>query len=209
MSRSTGGTLAPGSTASPFGPLTINGPLSFTAASTYLVQVSSTNASLTNVLGAAALGNATVSANFVSGTVQKQYKILSATGGLGGTTFNSAVVSNMPTINATLSYDASNNVFLNIGVNFTPGGGGLNVNQQNVANTLTNFFNSTGGIPAAFAALTPAGLTHRLGRTRHRHHPVRDQCRRPVPQSDARSDRRRPLERLREGRQRRAIRRQR
>lgn len=157
-----GGTLAPGSTASPFGPLTVNGPLSFTAASTYLVQVSSTNASLTNVTGAAMLGNATVSAIFSSGTVKKQYTILSATGGLGGTTFNSAVVSNMPTLNATLSYDA-NDVFLNIVVNFTPSGGALNTNQQNVANTLTNFFNTTGGIPAAFAALTPAGLTAASG----------------------------------------------
>ncbi|MDH2398954.1 autotransporter domain-containing protein [Bradyrhizobium sp. SSUT18] len=156
-----GGTLAPGSAVSPFGPLTVNGPLSFTAASTYLVQVSSTNASLTNVLGAATLGNATVSANFTSGTVQKQYKILSATGTLGGTSFNSTVVSNMPTLNATLSYD-TNNVFLNVNVNFAQAGG-LNVNQQNVANTLTNFFNSTGGIPAAFAALTPAGLTTASG----------------------------------------------
>ncbi len=121
-----GGALAPGSAASPFGPLTVNGPLSFTAASTYLVQVSSSNASLANVLGAATLGGATVSANFISGTVQRQYKILSATGSLGGTTFNSAVVSNMPTINATLSYD-TNDVFLNIGVNFTPAGGGLSI----------------------------------------------------------------------------------
>jgi autotransporter-associated beta strand protein len=158
----TGGTLAPGSTATPFGPLKINGPLSFTAASTYLVQVSSSNASLANVTGAATLGSATVSAMFTSGTIKKQYKILSATGGFGGTTFNSTVVSNMPTINATLSYDP-NNVFLNIGVNFTPSGGGLTVNQQNVANTLTNFFNSTGGIPAAFAALAPAGLTTASG----------------------------------------------
>lgn len=157
-----GGTLAPGSAASPTGTLTINGSLSFTAASTYLVQVSSTSASLANVTGAATLGGATVSANFLSGTVQKQYKILSATGGLGGTTFNPAVISNMPTLSASLSYDP-NNVFLNIGVNFTPSGGGLSINQQNVANTLTNFFNSTGGIPAAFAALTPAGLTTASG----------------------------------------------
>jgi autotransporter-associated beta strand protein len=156
-----GGTLAPGSTASPFGPLTVSGPLSFTAASTYLVQVSSTNASLTNVIGEATLGNATVSAMFTSGTVKKQYTILSATGGLGGTTFNAAVVSNMPTINATLSYDP-NNVFLNVDVNFAQAGG-LNVNQQNVASTLTNFFNSTGSIPAAFAALSPAGLTTASG----------------------------------------------
>jgi len=154
----TGGTLAPGNPGA-IGTLAINGSLSFTAASTYLVQISATAASLANVTGAANLGGATVNANFISGTVQKQYKILHATGGLGGTTFNPAVVSNMPTINATLSYDAANNVFLNIGVNFTPSGGGLNINQQNVANTLTNFFNSTGGIPAAFAGLTPAGLT--------------------------------------------------
>lgn len=157
-----GGTLAPGSTASPFGPLTINGSLTFTAASTYLVQVSSTNASLTQVTGAAGLGGATVSANFASGTVKKQYTILTAAGSLTGTTFNPTVVSNMPTLNATLSYDTSN-VFLNVGVNFTPSGGGLTVNQQNVANTLTNFFNTTGGIPAAFAALTPAGLTTASG----------------------------------------------
>lgn len=157
-----GGTLAPGSTVSPTGTLTINGSLSFTAASTYMVQVSSTTASLANVTGAATLGGATVSAIFGSGTLKKQYTILSAASGLGNTTFNSAVISNMPTINATLSYD-TNNVFLNIGVNFAPTGGGLTVNQQNVANTLTNFFNSTGGIPAAFAALTPAGLTTASG----------------------------------------------
>lgn len=158
----TGGTLAPGSTASPFAPLTINGSLSFTAASTYMVQVSSTNASVANVTGAAALGGATVSAIFGSGTVKKQYTILTAAGGFGGTTFNSAVLSNVPSVNATLSYD-TNNVFLNIGINFAPSGGGLTVNQQNIANTLTNFFNSTGGIPAAFAVLTPAGLTTASG----------------------------------------------
>lgn len=124
-----GGTLASGSAATPFAPLTINGPLSFTAASTYLVQVSSSNASLANVNGAATLGNATVSAMFASGTIKKQYTILSATGGFGGITFNPAVVSNIPAINASLSY-GTNNVFLNIGLNFAPSGGGLTVNQQ-------------------------------------------------------------------------------
>ncbi|WP_245502431.1 autotransporter domain-containing protein [Bradyrhizobium betae] len=157
-----GGTLAPGSTASPFGTLTINGSLTFTAASTYLVQVSSTSASLASVTGAANLGGATVNVNFTSGTVKKQYTILTAAGTLTNTTFNPNVVSNMSTLNTTLSYDTKN-VFLNVNVNFTPTGGGLNVNQQNVANTLTNFFNTTGGIPAAFAALSPAGLTTASG----------------------------------------------
>nr|WP_249153580.1 autotransporter outer membrane beta-barrel domain-containing protein [Bradyrhizobium diazoefficiens] len=156
-----GGTLAPGSAANPFGTMTISGSLIFTAASTYLVQVSSTSASLAQVNGAADLGGATVRANFTSGTVKKQYTILTAAGTLAGSTFNSTVLSNMPTLNATLSYD-TNNVFLNVNVNFAQGAG-LNVNQQNVANTLTNFFNTTGGIPAAFAALTPAGLTTASG----------------------------------------------
>lgn len=152
-----GGTLAPGSAANPFGPLHLSGSLTFTAASTYLVQISSTNASLTQANGGADLGGATVRANF-SGTLQKQYTILDAGGGLFGTTFNPTVVSNMSAVSATLSYD-TNKVYLNIGVDFTPASGGLTVNQQNVANTLTNFFNSTGSIPAAFAGLTPAGLT--------------------------------------------------
>ena len=41
--------------------------------------------------------------------------------------------------------------------------GGLNQNQQNVANALTNFFNTTGSIPTTFAALTPSGLTQASG----------------------------------------------
>ncbi|MBW7961151.1 autotransporter domain-containing protein [Bradyrhizobium sp. BR 10261] len=157
-----GGTLAPGSTANPFAPLTVNGSLSFTAASTYLVQVSSSTASLASVTGAATLGSARVSAIFGSGSIKKQYTILTAAGGLGGTTFDPAVASNISTINATLSYNA-NNVFLNIGVDFTPVSGGLNTNQQNVASALTNFFNTTGSIPTAFAALTPSGLTTASG----------------------------------------------
>ena len=40
---------------------------------------------------------------------------------------------------------------------------GLNHNQQAVATTLTNFFNSTGGIPLAFGALSPQGLTQASG----------------------------------------------
>ena len=41
----------------------------------------------------------------------------------------------------------------------------MNVNQQNVGNTLTNFFNTTGGIPLVFGALTPAGLSQASGET--------------------------------------------
>jgi uncharacterized protein with beta-barrel porin domain len=41
----------------------------------------------------------------------------------------------------------------------------LNANQQNVGNTLSNFFNTTGGIPLVFGALTPAGLSQASGET--------------------------------------------
>ncbi len=155
-----GGTLAPGSAGNTFGPLTVAGSLTFTAASTYLIQVSPSNAGRTNVVGGTAtLGGASVSANFLPGSyVDRQYTIVNATGGVVGT-FNPNVVTNSPNIQSTLSYDA-NNAYLNIKLAFAPPPGGqLSINQQNVANTLTNFFNTTGSIPAAFAMLNAAGLT--------------------------------------------------
>jgi autotransporter-associated beta strand protein len=160
----TGGTLAPGSAGgSIFGPLTVQGTLSLTAASTYMIQVSPANAGRTNVTGGATLGGATVNAVFLPGSyVSKQYIIVNATGGLGGSTFNPTVVSNMSNLQSSLSYDG-NDAYLNVRLNFTPPSGNLNVNQQNVANALTGFFNRTGGIPAAFAALSPAGLTQASG----------------------------------------------
>jgi uncharacterized protein with beta-barrel porin domain len=159
-----GGTLAPGdTTGNVFGPLTVQGSLSFTAASTYMIQVSPANAGSTNVSGTATLGGATVNAVFLPGSyVNRQYTILNANGGVSGT-FNPTVVSNNTNLVATLSYDA-NDAFLNIKLKFIPPPSGtLNVNQQNVANTLTNFFNSTGSIPAAFAGLNAAGLTMASG----------------------------------------------
>jgi len=154
-----GGTLAPGSAGgSIFGPLTVQGSLSFTTASTYMIQVSPANAGRTNVTGTATLGGATVNAVFAPGSyVTKQYTIVNATGGVSGT-FNPVVGTNNSNLTATLSYDA-HDAFLNIALKFVTPGGPLTVNQQNVANSLTNFFNATGSIPAAFAMLSPAGLT--------------------------------------------------
>jgi uncharacterized protein with beta-barrel porin domain len=153
----TGGTLAPGSAGgSIFGPLTVLGTLSFTAASTYMIQVSSTSAGRTNVTGTATL-NGTVNVNYLSSTLQSQYTILHSNTGVSGT-FNPTVTSNNSNISSTLSYDA-NNVFLNTKLNFTPPSGNLTINQQNVADALTGFFNRTGSIPMAFASLSPQGLT--------------------------------------------------
>jgi uncharacterized protein with beta-barrel porin domain len=154
-----GGTLAPGNS---IGLLTVQGNLVFTAAASYMVEVSPANADRTNVTGTATLGGATVKASFAAGTyVEKQYTIVNATGGVIGT-FNGPVNTNLPGgFTSSLSYDA-NDVFLNLKLNFTPPVA-MNVNQQNVANTLVNFFNSTGGIPMVFGTLTSAGLTQISG----------------------------------------------
>ena len=111
-----GGALAPGNS---IGVLTVNGNLSFTAASSYMVEVSPTNADRTNVTGTATLGGATVNATFAAGTyVVKQYTILNAAGGLGGSTFGSVVNTTLPSgFLSSLSYDA-NNAYLNLALNF-------------------------------------------------------------------------------------------
>jgi uncharacterized protein with beta-barrel porin domain len=151
-----GGALAPGNS---IGTLNVANSLTFSAASSYMVEISGANSDLTRVTGVAVLGGATVVVIPI-GTVTKQYTILTATVGVPDT-FNPVVAGVSPNLKASLSYDP-NNVYLNFALNFNPPGG-LNVNQQNVANTLTNFFNATGGIPVDFASLTPAGLTQVSG----------------------------------------------
>lgn len=154
-----GGTLSPGNS---IGALTVAGNLVLTAASTYMVEVSPTASDFTHVTGSAALGGATVAAQFAPGTyVGKRYTILTADGGVSGT-FSGPVNTNLPTnFNTTLAYDGSN-AYLDLNLNFVMPSG-LNRNQQAVATTLTNFFNSTGGIPLAFGALSPQGLTQVSG----------------------------------------------
>ncbi|MBR0829315.1 autotransporter domain-containing protein [Bradyrhizobium manausense] len=149
-----GGTLAPGS---PTGTFTVNGSLSMTTASTYMVQISGANNGFAAVAGTATLNGATVVAVPV-GTIQKHYTILFAAGGVVDT-FNPVVAGLSPNLHATLSYDP-NNVFLDFALNY---GTGLNINQQNVANALTRVFNTTGSIPVALANLTSQGLTQASG----------------------------------------------
>ncbi len=93
----------------------------------------------------------------------KQYTILNAGGGVSGT-FAGPVNTNLPAnFQASLSYDA-NNAYLNLLLNFIPPpSGGLNQNQQNVANAIVGFFNANGTIPVVFGGLTPAGLTQASG----------------------------------------------
>jgi autotransporter-associated beta strand protein len=158
-----GGIFAPGN-GTPGSKMTVAGNLAFASGAIYLVQVNPTTSSFATVSGTAALGGATVNANFASGTyVAKQYTILTATGGVSGTfggTVNSGGLT--PGFATTLSYDAKD-VFLNVALN--AGANATNNNQQAVGNALTNFFNATGGIPAVFTGLTSNGLTQASGET--------------------------------------------
>ncbi|WFU24536.1 autotransporter outer membrane beta-barrel domain-containing protein [Bradyrhizobium sp. CB1717] len=149
----TGGTLAPGN---PTGTLTVSGDLSFTSASSYMVQISGASSGLTVVTGTATLGGATVVV-VPTGSIAKHYTILNAT--TLPDAFNPVVAGLSSNLHATLSYDL-HNVYLDLALGY---GGGLNINQQNVANVLTNYFNRTGSLPVALANLSPAGLTQASG----------------------------------------------
>ncbi len=154
-----GGALAPGNS---IGTVTVSGNLVFNAGSSYNVEVSPSAADRTNAIGTATL-NGTVNASYQAGTyTAKQYTILNATGGVSGT-FGTLANTSLPNnVSAALSYDA-NNVYLNLTLNYMAPGGSLSGNQQNVANALTSYFNSTGGIPTAFASLSSNGLSQIAG----------------------------------------------
>ncbi|WP_342735833.1 autotransporter domain-containing protein [Bradyrhizobium sp. B117] len=148
-----GGTLAPGN---PTGTLTVSGDLTFTSASSYLVQVSGASNGLAAVTGMATLGGATVVV-VPTGSIAKHYTILTAT--TLPDRFNPVVAGLSPSLKAVLSYDP-HDVFLDLSLSY---GSGLNINQQNVANALTRYFDRTGSLPVALANLSPAGLTQASG----------------------------------------------
>jgi autotransporter-associated beta strand protein len=158
-----GGTFAPGN--SP-GTMTIAGNLAFQAGAIYLVQVNPSTASSTIVTsGGSATLAGTVQAAFAAGSyAARTYTILSAAGGLNGTTFNTLTTSNLPAgFTASLSYTATDailNLTATLGQPSGPsalGTGGLSINQLNVANALNTFFNNGGTLPPAF--VTIFGLT--------------------------------------------------
>jgi autotransporter-associated beta strand protein len=151
------GILAPGS---PTGTLTIQGNLIFAAASAYLIQFGATDFGKTNVTGTASLAGTVVVAPLPGGNILKQATILTANGGVTNT-FSGGVAPDFAALNPSLSY-TPNSVVLNEQLNYNALGA-LNTNQQIVGNVLANFFNSNGVIPAAFAGLTPSGLSQVAG----------------------------------------------
>ena len=147
-----GGTFAPGS-GTPGTSMTVAGNLAFQSGALYVVQLNPTSASRANVSGTATLTGGSVQAVLAPGSyASRQYTILHADGGLGGTTFSGVSVSNF---SATLSYTPTD-VLLNLTATLGAGTS-LNQNQQNVAGAINGFFNSGGALPPAFASVF--GLT--------------------------------------------------
>jgi len=176
LTIASGGTFAPGN--SP-GTMTVAGNLAFQSGAIYLVQVNPSTASSTNVTsGGSATLAGTVQAAFAAGSyATRTYTILSAAGGLGGTTFNTLTTSNLPAgFTASLSYTATDAI-LNLtailgqpsGPSGPSGPGALacafSINQCNVANALNAFFNNGGALPPNFVTifgLTGANLANAL-----------------------------------------------
>ena len=151
-----GGIYAPGNGAAGSSQI-VNGNLAFQSGALYLVALNSVASSFAFVAGNAAL-DGTVVASFVPGsTVLPQYTIMQA----GSHSGNFIGVSAPGGLVGTISFDP-NNVYLNFALDWSAKYN-LNINQRNVANALQNFYNTTGSIPAAFAGLSPAGLTQVSG----------------------------------------------
>src|SRR5262249_59478116 len=90
-----GGPFAAGPTGTP-GAMSIAGNLAFQSGAVYLVQVNPATASSANATaGGTATLAGTVAAAFAPGSyVARNYTILTAAGGLNGTTFNALTTSN-------------------------------------------------------------------------------------------------------------------
>ena len=153
-----GGTLnlATGNTAVT---LKSSGNLAYQSGALYVVYLTPTKSSLTDVVGTASLAG-TVSAVFASGSyLLKQYDILHA----------SSVTGRFSDINVPANYKASlsytsTDVLLSLNPSLGAGGS-LNVNQQNVAASINNFLNSGRTLPSNFDnlfGLTGGNLTNAL-----------------------------------------------
>ncbi|WP_426410908.1 autotransporter domain-containing protein [Bradyrhizobium ganzhouense] len=153
-----GGIYAPGNGVAGSS-MQVQGNLGLAAGSVYAVQVGSVsstshavvagNVALNGNVGVALSPGSTVTKHYsimdFTGTATGNFAGVAAPGGLIGTT---TVGSNQVFLDFTLNYGAKN---------------ALNINQQNVATTLQNFFNANGGLQAEFAGLSPSGLTQASG----------------------------------------------
>ena len=167
-------TLAPGPLGSGTGSLTINDRVMFCTCSTYAVKVSGTGNDFAQIMagghftGDAFLDGAAVRVSSPTSTYRfnSPYTILTAQGGLNGTTFDSLALATPSGIVGTLSYTA-NDVLLTLTSQLAQTAG-LNQNQRAVATSLDTVFNagnSTGGLGAIFTGNVAQNLTQASGET--------------------------------------------
>ena len=145
-----GGTFAPGAAGTAGTSMTVLGTLKLDSGSTYLVAIDPSAASYADVSGTATLGG-TLLANF--GTedylTRAQYTVLHSAG-LGGTTFDTfTTASLLPGFAASLDYTNSD-VLIDLTAALGAGGGGLDHNQQSVANGINTYFNDGGTLTPNF-----------------------------------------------------------
>ncbi|MEW6639061.1 MAG: autotransporter domain-containing protein [Pseudomonadota bacterium] len=150
-----GGVLAPGN---PQAALTVQGNLAFTAAATYLVQLSGALAGQAAVTGSAALNGAGVAVAAVGPSIVNRYTILTATGGLHGTF--GGVVSAPAGFTAGLGYDAGHAY---LGLGFAPDTTGFSTNQKAVVGALAHAFDAGAAIPAVLGGAGASGLAQASG----------------------------------------------
>ena len=149
VSVNSGGTLAPGTIGAPGTFMTLTGNLAFQSGAFYVVTIGPTDASRVNVAGSVTL-NGTVQGFLAPGSYSAKttYDILDPTSVTGKFTGFTAI--NTPGFGGTLAYTPTD-VLLNLTANL--GGGGLNGNQQSVANGINSYFNNGGTLPTNFFPL--------------------------------------------------------
>ncbi len=154
----TGGIYAPGD-GGPGSSMQVQGDLTLQPGSVYVVQAGSGfstshalvsgNVTLDGTVGVALYPGSKIMQHYsimqFFGSATGNFADVAAPGGLVGTT---TVGSNEVFLDFTLNYGAKY---------------ALNINQQNVATTLQNFFNANGFLQAEFAGLGPNGLTQASG----------------------------------------------
>jgi autotransporter-associated beta strand protein len=144
-----GGALSPGNS---IGTLTVSGNLVFAAASLYMVELQGAAADRTNVTGTATLAG-TVLVSPLSGSLARNYTILSAAGGLTGT-FNAIAAPAL--FNASLGYTPTD---VQLNLRSTIGQiAGLTRNEAAVAAALDSAFNTSGLTLASLFGLSRAQL---------------------------------------------------
>lgn len=163
-----GGALAPGNS---IGTLNVNGNVTFSAGSTYTIEVSPSAADKTVATGTASLTGGTVQATYQAGTyLANNYTILTSAG-LGGTTFAGLTNVSLPAgFSAALSYTGTDVtlVLSAAALQQSINTGGLSGNQAGVGNTLNNYFNNGGALPPGFVTLfglSGNALTNGLSQT--------------------------------------------